>query len=99
MYAAAGDRYGAVRSRCANASGMMQACVRRVVSAPVAALVILVSSGRSLETSEFAFCSVGTGRSSWFHHSSSMAMVDGVFPAKMLREKATIRLSSAVLFA
>ena len=89
----------AVRSGCANACGVMQACVRRLVSAPVAASGMLVSPGRSLETSESASCSIGTGRSSWFHHSSSMAMVSGVFPATMSREKATIRPSSAVLFA
>ena len=77
----------------------MQARVRQVVLAPVAASVMLASSGRSLVTSEFSFCYVGTGRSLWFHHSSSMAMVGGVFPATMSREKAAIRLLSAVLFA
>ena len=96
---AAGDRYGAVMSGCANASGVMQARVRRVVLAPVAVSGMLVSPGRILETSESAFCSVGTGRSSWFYHSSSMAMVGGVLPVTMLQEKATIWPSSAVLFA
>ena len=38
---AAGDRYGAVMSGCANASGVMQARGRPVVSAPVAALGML----------------------------------------------------------
>ena len=77
----------------------MQARVRRVVLAPVAASGMLVSSGRSLVISEFAFCSVGTGRSSLFHHSSSMDMVGSVSPATMLQEKANIRPSSAVLYA
>ena len=95
---AAGDRYGAVRSGCANASGVMQACGMGVVLDPVAASGMLVSSSRSLVISEFSFCSVGTGRSLWFHHSSSMAIVGGVSPGKMSREKATIRPLSAVLF-
>ena len=99
MYAAAGDRYGAVSSGCDNASGMMQARVRRVVLAPVAASGMLVSPGQSLETSEYAFCSVGTGQFSWFYHYSSMSMVGGVFPATMLQEKVTMRPSSAALFA
>ena len=77
----------------------MQARVRRVVLAPVAALGMIVPSGQSLETSEFAFCSVGTQRSLLFHHSLSVAMVGGVFPETMSREKANIRPSSAVLFA
>ena len=77
----------------------MKARVRRVVSAPVAALGILVSPGWILDTLESDFCSVGMGRSSWFHNYSSMAMVVGVFPATMSREKATMRPSSAVLFA
>ena len=95
---AAGDRCGDVRSGCANASGVMQARVRRVVSAPGAALGILVSPGWSLETLEPAFCSVGTGQSSWSHHSSSIEMVGGMFSATMSQEKATMRPSSAVLF-
>ena len=77
----------------------MQARVRRVVLDPVTASGMLVSPGWRLETSESAFCCVGTGRSSWFYHYSSMAMVGGVFPATILREKATMRPSSAVLFA
>ena len=77
----------------------MQARVRRVVLAPGAASGILVSPVRSLETSESALGSVGMGRSSWYHHFSFMEMVGGVFPATMLREKATMRPSSAVLFA
>ena len=70
-----------------------------MVLAPFTASEMLVFPVQSLETLESAFCSVGTGRSSWFHHSSFMAMVGSVFPATMLREKVTIRLSSAFLFA
>ena len=77
----------------------MQDRVRRMVLAPGAALGMLVSLGCSLETSAFAFVSVGTGWSSFSHHSSSMEMVGGAFPATMSLEKATMRLSSAVLFA
>ena len=95
----AGYRYGAVSSRWANASGVIQARVRQVVSAPVAASRMLVSPGPSLETSDSAFCYVGTGWSYWFHHSSSMAMAGGVFPVTMPQEKATMRPSRAVLFA
>ena len=77
----------------------MQDHVRRMVSALGAALVMLVSLVCSLETSEFAFVSVGTGRSSFFRHSSLMDMVGGVFPATTSLEKATMRPSSTVLFA
>ena len=77
----------------------MQDRVRRVVLAPSAASVMLVSLGWRLETSASDFGSVGTGQSSWYHHSLSMEMVGGVFPATMSQEKATMRPSSAVLFA
>ena len=77
----------------------MKARVRLIGSAPGDASGMLVSLGCSLETSEFVFDSVGTGWSSWSHHSSSMEMMGGVFPATLSWEKATIRPSSAVLFA
>ena len=77
----------------------MQARVRQVVSAPGAASGMLVPPGRSLETSASAVGSVEMGRSSWSHHSSYMEMVGSVFPATMSWEKATMRPSSAVLFA
>ena len=77
----------------------MQARVRRVVLATGSASGMLVFPSWSLETSESAFGSVGTGRYSWSHHYSSMEMVGGMFPATMLQEKATMRPSSAVLFA
>ena len=46
-----------------------------MVSDPSAASGILVSLGCSLETSAFAFVSIGTGRSYFPHHSSLTEMV------------------------
>ena len=66
----------------------MQAIGMRAHSAPAAASYMLSSSGLILVTSEAAVCCDGTGRSSRFHHSLLIAMVGGVSPAKMSREKA-----------
>ena len=77
----------------------MHARDRLIVSESGDALGMLVSLGCSLATSAFAFVSVGKGRSSFSHHYSLTDMVGGVFPATTSLEKATMRLSSAVLFA
>ena len=77
----------------------MHARDRLIVSESGDALGMLVSLGCSLVTSAFMFFSVGTERSSFSYHSSLTEMVGGVFPANTFLDKATIRLSSAVLFA
>ena len=77
----------------------MQDRVRLIVSAPGDATGMLVSLGCSLATSAFATVSVGTGRSSFPHHSLLTEMVGGVFPATTSLEKATMRRSRAVFFA
>ena len=69
------------------------------LSAPVTSSGMLWSSGLSLLTSVAAIYWDRTGRSSWSHHSSLIAMVGGVSPATMSRKKAMMWLSSAVLLA
>ena len=63
----------------------MQAC-----SATAAVLGVLWSSGMSLVTSEAAVCCDGMGQSSMSHQLSIIAMVGGVSPATMSREKVTM---------
>ena len=78
---------------------MMQDRGMRAVSVPVTTWGVPVSSGRILLILEAAVICDGTGWSSWFQHSWSIAMVGGVLPVTMLREKATIWPLSAVLLA
>ena len=77
----------------------MQASGVLALSAPVIASGMLWYSGLSFLTLAAAVCCDGTGRSSRSHHSSLIAMVGAVSPTTMLREKATMWLSSAVLLA
>ena len=69
------------------------------LSASVAALGMLWSSGLSFLTSVAAVCSDRTGLSSRSYHSSPIAMVGGVSPATMSQEKATMWPSRGVLLA
>ena len=71
----------------------------RACSATAAASGMLCSYGFSLVTSEAAVCCDGMGRSSRSHQSSLIAIVGGVSPATMSREKAKMWPSSTVLFA
>ena len=71
----------------------------RALSAPVAASGMLWYSGLILVTSESDVCCDGTVRSSRSRHSSLIAVVGGVPPATISREKATIWPSSVVLLA
>ena len=96
-YAAAVDKYGAVKSGCASVSGAMHARERLIVDAPGDASGMIVSWGWSLATSWYATVSVGIGSSSLSHHSSSTAMVGGAFPATTSLENAMTRPSRAVL--
>ena len=66
----------------------MQASGTQAQSAPFSASGMLWYSGLILVTLEAAVCCDGTGRSSRSHHSLLIAMVGGVSPAKMSREKA-----------
>ena len=91
--------YGAVRRGCIRASGTMQVIDMIDLSAPVTSSGMLCSSGLILLTSMDAVCCDGTGRYSQSHHSSLITMVGGVSPATMLREKATMWPSSAVLLS
>ena len=75
----------------------MQASGMLTISAPVTYFGMMWSSDLSLLTSVVAVCSDDTGRSLWSHHSLLIAMVDGVSPATMSREKAKMWLSCAVL--
>ena len=77
----------------------MQASGMLSLSDPDASSGMLWSSGLSLLTLVDAVHCDGTGRSSRSHHSLLIAMVGGVSPATMLREKAKMWPSSAVLLA
>ena len=77
----------------------MQAIGMLAISAPVASSGMLWSSGLRLLTLVAAVCCDGRGRSLRSHHSSLIAIVGGVSPVTMLREKVTMWQSSVVLLA
>ena len=79
-----------MRRVCIRASGAMQESGMLTLSAPAASSGMLWYSGLSLLTSVAAICCDGTGRSSRSQHSSLIAMVGGVSPATMSREKVTM---------
>ena len=75
----------------------MQASGMHALSAPAADSGMLWSSGLSLVNSEAAVCCDGKAWSSRSHHSFLIAMVGGVSPEMISREKATMWPPSAVL--
>ena len=77
----------------------MQASGMLALSAPVASSEMLWYSGLRFMTLVAAVCCDGTGWSLRSHHSSLIAMVGGVSPTTMLKEKATMWPSSTVLLA
>ena len=77
----------------------MQASGMLALSAPVISSGMLWYSGLIFLTSVAAVCWYSTSRSLRSQHSLLIAMVGGVSPATILREKATMWLSSAVLLA
>ena len=80
-------------------SGAIQASGMLALSAPVASLVMMWSSGLILLTLVAAVCYDGTGRSLRSHHSSLFSMVGGLSPAKMSRQQPKMWPSSVVLLA
>ena len=77
----------------------MQARNMQAVSVLVTSWGMPVYSGQILLISEAAVICDGIGWSSRFYHSSLMAMVGGVLPATMSREKATMWTLRAALLA
>ena len=87
-----------VSSGCTNTSGAMQASGMLACSATATSLVMMCLSVRSLDTLVLYVCGDVTVRSSRSHQLGLIAMVGGVSPATMSREKAAMWPSSAVLF-